>query len=192
MSDTYYKAQDLNYGFFSSVKNETTPLSKLYNIYIETDASGASSIFGMAPHFKELHSIQLNKKIKKELTDNYTGEKIKWYSNRGSSLSALSTICPNIKSPAFFYLNYNNYHKDNDCLIDDYVKKIVSSCEQQSIVCIDSFGLINGCLTISDADNSVLLEQIIESCGTRLSNNYTVGSTSNGRYRIVLHLKTMI
>lgn len=190
MSDTYHKSQDLDFNFFSKVKNLTSSLTDVYKTYVETDASGAKSVYRMAPHFKEVHSIQLNKKIKDELKNSYTGEKIHWYSNSGSSLSSLSSVCSRINYPTFFYLNYNNYSKNHDCLVMDYVKSITRNCKRQCIVCVDSFGLIDGCITVSETqnENNELKKKIVDSCGSRLTNNYNVGSISSGRYRLVLHL----
>ena len=74
MSDTYHKSQDLYFSFFSKVKNLTSSLTDVYKTYVETDAA-VKSVYRMAPHSKEVHSIQLNKKIKDELKDSYTGEK---------------------------------------------------------------------------------------------------------------------
>ena len=192
MSEDYHVARGIYYSFFSKVKNISTSLPKIYKTYVETDASGASSIFRMSPHFKTLHSVQLNNSLKKTLENDYSGEKISWYTNSGSSLSALSNICSNVVDPVFFYMNYNNYNKDADCLIVDYISKIVSTCKEKNIICIDSFGLIDGCLTTSDSDNSALKEKIVKRCGSRLSDNYIVGSTSSGRYRLLLHLNTIM
>lgn len=188
--DVYYKAKNLNFSFFSSIKNLPGRLAETYKAYVETDASGGTTIFGMAPHFEELYSIQLNTDIKKVLIDEYTGKKIKWYSNSGSSLGSLSGICSQLKLNCFFYLNYNNYSPDNDCLIENYVRAIVSNCKFAAIVAIDSFGLINGCITIKDdeTESGILQKRIKDSCGLRLSKSYIVGSTSSGRYRLVLHL----
>ena len=166
----------------------------VYKSYVETDASGATSVFRMAPHFEECYTVQLKEDIKKELKEKYSGEKIKWYSNSGSSLSALSGICSNLKNKAIFYLNYNNFTPDHDCLIENYVKSIVSRCKEDNIIIIDSFGLINSCITIKEDENEsdVLEKKIKESCGVRLSNDYIVGSKSNGRYRLILHLDKII
>jgi len=192
--DIYHKARNLSFHFYSSIRGVGMAVPNVYKSYIETDASGGTSVFRMAPHFQECHTIQLEENIKKELKENYTGDKVKWYSNSGSSLGALSNICSNLKNKAIFYLNYNNYSPNHDCLIQNYVKSIVSRSEEDSIIIIDSFGLINSCITVKEDENEsdILREQIKESCGERLSNDYDVGSKSNGRYRVVFHLDKMI
>ena len=191
--DTYHIARNLSFHFFGSVRGIGMAIPNVYKSYIETDASGGTSVFSMAPHFESCYTIQLKEEIKKELKEKYSGEKIQWYSNSGSSLGALSSICSNLKTKAVFYLNYNNFTPNHDCLIENYVKAIVSRCKEDNIIIIDSFGLINSCITIKQDENEsdVLEKKIIDSCGKRLSNNYIVGSKSNGRYRLVLHLNKL-
>lgn len=188
--DIYYKSRNLSFHFFGSIRGIGMAVPNVYKSYIETDASGGTSVFRMAPHFEECYSVQLTSEIKKELKEKYSGKKVKWYSNTGSSLGALSSICSNLKTKALFYLNYNNYSPNHDCLIQNYVKSIVSRCEEDCIIIIDSFGLINSCITVKaeEEESDILEKNIKESCGKRLSNNYIVGSKSNGRYRLILHL----
>jgi hypothetical protein len=185
----YYAAQSLNFSFFSKIQGLSQTLPDIYKCYVETDASGSKNVYSLSPHFSEVHSVQLSSSMKKILVDEQIAEKVKYYSNTGSSLSALNAICGNVQYNTCFYLNYNNYNKDNDCLISDYVKKIVSKCKKDCIIIIDSFGLIDNCFSTMGNHTSELSDRIIKSCGTRLSRNYTVGSTSGGRYRFVLHLK---
>ncbi len=187
-TDPYYKAQDLNYSFFSSIRGLTQSLPSIYKCYIETDASGAKSVYSMAPHFQEVHSIQLDSKTMAELKENNTGDKVKYYSNSGSSLSNITAISKRAGYDCCFYLNYNNYNQDADCLCQDYVSSIVSNCKRQVIIIIDSFGLINDCFSTNGNHTEELQERIENSCGSRLSNSYTVGSKAGGRYRLVLHL----
>lgn len=182
-------ARDIFYSFFSNIRGvSNVPVS--YPTYIETDASGAKSVFSMAPHFKSLHSIQLRGEIKKELKNSYTGQKINWHSNSGSSLGSLNTILGNLNTSAFIYCNYNNYSKDHDCKVIDYVRSINSVCDKKVIICIDSFGLIDNCLTVSESQNesNSLLNNLKQICKNRLNKCYNVGSTSSARYRVVLDL----
>ena len=190
--DKYYVVQHLNFSFFNKIKNLQSNLTDTYKCYVETDASGARTVHSLAPHFKEVHSVQLDANIKKILVEKQISDKIKYYSNSGSSLSALRTICKNVSHDPCFYLNYNNYSKDHDCLIQDYVSSISSNCKKQCIIIVDSFGLIDSCFKVSDDVNyySELRKKIEERSGSRLTNSYTVDSTMNeSRYRLVLHLK---
>jgi len=182
-------ARNIYYSFFSNIRGvSNVPVS--YPTYIETDASGANSVFSMAPHFKNLYSIQLKGEIKNELKNSYTGQKINWYSNSGSSLGSLGSILSNLETATFIYCNYNNYSKDHDCKVIDYVRSINSNCDKNTIICIDSFGLIDNCLTVSDSQNesNSLLNKLKEICKNRLNKCYNVGSTSNARYRVILDL----
>jgi len=185
-------ARDIYYSFFSNVRGvSNVPVS--YPTYIETDASGANSVFSMAPHFKNLFSIQLRGLVKEELKNSYTGQKINWYSNSGSSLGSLGSILSNLDTAAFIYCNYNNFSKDHDCKIIDYVRAINSRSIKNTIICIDSFGLIDNCLTVSESENesTTLFSNLKDICKERLKKSYIVGSTSNARYRVVLDLNAM-
>ena len=184
-------ARNIYYSFFSNVRGvSNVPVS--YPTYIETDASGSRSVFSMAPHFKNLHSIQLRGNVKESLKNSYTGQKINWYSNSGSSLGSLSSIISNIKTAAFVYCNYNNFSKDHDCKVIDYVRAINSNSDKKTIICIDSFGLIDNCLTVSESENesNSLLNKLKEICKNRLNKCYNVGSTSSARYRVILDLNS--
>ncbi len=189
MSSDYHVSQNLNFSFFSSVKGLTQSLPSIYKCYIETDASGSKSVYSMAPHFEEIHSIQLQSKIMKKLQEENTGDKVKYYSNSGSSLSSLTSISKKADEyDCCFYFNYNNYSVDSDCLIQSYVTSVTTNCKKQCIIIIDSFGLIDGCFKTQGDHSSELQTKIVKSVGSRLSNSYTVGSTSGGRHRLVLHL----
>lgn len=187
-SSIVHKARDLNYSFFSSIKGLTQPLPSVYKCYIETDASGSKSVYSMAPHFKDIYSIQLHSKTAKKLIEENTGDKVRYYSNSGSSLSSLNSICGSLTNDACFYLNYNNYSQSSDCLVEKYVKSIVSRCKKKCIIIIDSFGLIDDCFNTMGNHSEELRKKITDSCGSRLTNDYDVGSKSGGRYRVVLHL----
>jgi hypothetical protein len=187
-SSTVYNARDLNYSFFSSIQGLTQSLPDLYKCYVETDASGSKSVYSMAPHFKDIYSIQLHSKTAKKLILENTGDKVKYYSNSGSSLSSLNSICGNLSNDTCFYMNYNNYSQSSDCLVEKYVRAVVSRCKKKCIIIIDSFGLIDECFSTMGNHSEELRKKITDSCGSRLTNDYDVGSKSGGRYRLVLHL----
>jgi hypothetical protein len=188
--DEYHVVQNLNFGFFNKIKNLKSSFTDVFKCYVETDASGAKTVHSLSPHFKEVHSVQLDSKVKEKLIENRISDKINYYSNSGSSLTALKNICKNVLYNPVFYFNYNNYSKDSDCLVQDYVSGINSVCKNQCIIIIDSFGLINNCFKVAEDISYVseLQKKIEGRCGKRLTNSYTVGATAGGRYRLVLHL----
>ena len=102
----------------------------------------------------------------------------------------MGSILSNLETATFIYCNYNNYSKDHDCKVIDYVRSINSNCDKNTIICIDSFGLIDNCLTVSDSQNesNSLLNKLKEICKNRLNKCYNVGSTSSARYRVILDL----
>lgn len=185
-----YNSRNISFSFFSNIRGVSNVPAE-YPCYIETDASGAESVFSMAPHFKNLFSIQLKSSNKTTYENSYTGDKINWYSNGGSSLSSLNSIIGNLDQSCFVYMNYNNYGKDHDCNIINYVKSLNSRSKKKTLICIDSFGLIDGCATVSESmdESSVLFKMLKDICKNRLNKGYIVGSSSNPRYRVILDLE---
>jgi len=165
-----------------------------YPIFIETGTHIGTTTFACEPYFEKIYTIEIDKRMHRDLTSRYVGNKIDFL--LGDSCEIFPTLLPKVTDPTIFFLDGHWSGRGTgrgakDCPLLEEVSLISKLFQHEAIVVIDDYRLFGKCPRLGTGNGDweeITQQKILDILMPRYLNSYILDSPISPQDRLIIHI----